>query len=177
MIVYSPTRRRMKSHRTNPGKILRLVAVGLVSSSMVGPGWPNSSGATVYRCLDRTGKTVLSNRQSELHDCHVLIEETGPRSKSPAGNTTRQGSTPPLNSEIPTAPSRFEATPPYQPPDEQNSPIGVLPAPNHDTPATPPQVQPCSYGLNPLNPLSNVPCAQSDRSGEGPSEAAPIPAE
>ncbi len=147
-----------KCSRPAPGNARRLVSMVLQLACIGLLGCPHPAGAAVYQCLDRAGKTVLSNKQSGLHHCRVLSEDHAPASTPPNAGITPPGSTPDMNSEIPYVPPM----PPDRPSGTQESPDVTAPAPSSS------QLRPCSYGMNPLNPLSNLPCVQSDQSGAAP---------
>ncbi len=140
------------------------------------PGVPSQAMATIYRCLDAEGKTVLSNKQSGLHRCEVLVEGSAPSSATPEPGSTHQPAAPAVTPERPFVPLDPEPLPPHQPPDARNF-AGSDGAPPH--PREPPASshQPCPPGLNPLNPLSRPPCVRPDESERQPSESAPIPPE
>jgi hypothetical protein len=151
-----------KCPRPAPGNAHRLVSMVLQLACIGLLGCPYPAGAAVYQCLDRAGKTVLSNKQSGLHHCRVLSEDHAPASTPPNAGMTPPGSSPPMNSEIPSAPPSVPPMPPDQPAGMQESSNVTAPAPSSS------QLRPCSYGMNPLNPLSNLPCVQSDQSGAVP---------
>ena len=155
-------RRIAKCPRPAPGNVHRLVSMVLQLACIGLLGCPYPAGAAVYECLDRAGKTVLSNKQSGLHHCRVLSEDHAPASPPPNAGMTPPGSSPPMNSEIPSAPPSVPPMPPDQPAGMQESSNVTAPAPSSS------QLRPCSYGMNPLNPLSNLPCVQSDQSGAVP---------
>jgi hypothetical protein len=173
----SSARQRTKPRRTRPGCVHCLVSTVLVLSSVVSLDSPDPTWAAVYQCLDAAGKTVLTNRPSELHNCQVLSEGTDSAPTPPAPNTTPQVSTPPISSDIPPAPPyappNAPPMPPNRPADTQGASVGSLPAPNPGVSSSLSSPQPCSRGLNPLNPLSTPPCARSDQSGAKPPDAAP----
>ena len=165
-------RQGVERHWTARSHIHRVVPMVFLLSGLVVVGSSYSTWAAVYQCLNAAGKTVLSNKQSELHKCRVLSAETTPVSTPPA-SMTPQGSTPAVNSEIPPAPP----VPPMtvnRPGDFQDAAIRSQPPPNPAASSSPAPLRRCAHGLNPLNPLSSQPCVGSDQSGAKPSEAAPI---
>jgi hypothetical protein len=167
---WGSARLEMESHRTGPGTGHRLVSIVLILTGVASMVWPCPIEAAVYQCLDRAGKTVLTNKQSGLHACRTFIEGTPPPSTSSEAGMTPQGSPAPFNSEIPPA-YQPEPMVPNRP--AHDSSMEGWPAPHRGTPSSPPHEQPCSLGFNPLNPLSNPPCVKSDY----PSEAPPIPSQ
>jgi hypothetical protein len=166
-------RQRTKPRRTRPGCVHCLVSMVLLLSSVASLDSPDPTWAAVYQCLDAAGKTVLTNRPSELHNCQVLSEGTDSAPTPPAPNTTPQVSTPPMSSDITPAPPYAPPMPPNRPADTQGASVGSLPAPNPGVSSSLSPPQPCSRGLNPLNPLSAPPCGRSDPSGAKPPDAAP----
>jgi len=163
--------------RPHPGCVLFLVSMVLVLSSMTRVNSPSFAWAAVYQCLDAAGKTLLTNRPSQLNNCHVLSEETAPASTPPATITTPQVLAPPVNSDIPPAPSYTPPLPSNRQADPQGSSSGSLPALHPGMSLSPSSPQPCSRGLNPFNPLSAPPCARSDQSGTNPPGTAPAPSQ
>lgn len=170
-----PASQETRPLRTFPECVLCLVSVGLFLSSVASMNSPYPAWAAVHQCLDAAGKTVLTNRPSQLHNCHVLSEETASTPAPPTPITTPQVSSPPISSDIPPAPPYAAPAPPNLPDDAQGSSIGSLPPPHPGASLSPTPPQPCSRGLNPFNPLSAPPCARSDESGTNPPEAASGP--
>lgn len=166
-------------HLTHPGNAHRLVVMTLLLCGMVSVGSPYPTWAAVYQCLDAAGKTVLTNKQSALQHCQVLSEETAPTPTPPVSDTTPQVSAPPVNPDMPPAHQYVPSMPMLPPrlPDTQGGSIGSQPAPNPGTSSSSSSPQPCSLGLNPLNPMSGPPCVQSNQSGTQPSGAAPAPSQ
>ena len=153
--------------RPPPGTVHRIVWMVLLLSSMVSVDAPYSTWAAVYQCRDAAGKSVLTNRPSQLRNCHVFIEENALSPTLPGTSATPQVSPPPINSDIPPAPPYVSPIPPpNRPVDTQGASMSSLPAPNQGASSSLPQ--PCSRGLNPLNPLSSPPCVQRDQSGTKP---------
>lgn len=165
-----------KSHRTAPGSVYRLVPIVFLFSTAAAVGSPYPAPAAVYQCLDEAGKTVLSNRQSRLHHCQVISEDPAPPATPNAGMTP-QGSTPPVTSETPLAQPYTPSVPTERPGDGRDSSVSELPVPNRTVPSSPSRLQPCSQGLNPLNPLNNPPCAGLDQPGAQPSGTVPVPSQ
>jgi hypothetical protein len=161
-------------HLTHPGNAHRLVVMTLLLCSVVSVSSPYPTWAAVYQCLDAARKTVLTNKQSALQHCQVLREETPPTSTPPVSGTTPQVSAPPVNPDMPPAPPYVPSMPMLPPrlPYTQGESIGSQPAPNPDTSSSS-SPQPCSLGLNPLNPMSGPPCVPSNQSGTQPSGAVP----
>ena len=167
----------MEHHRTRPGSAHCLVSMMLMLSGMVSLVSPYPTWAAVYQCRDAAGKIVLTNRPSQFNNCHVLIEETASAPTPPAAITTPQILPPPMNSDIPPAPPPAPLLPPNRQADTQGLSSGSLPAPNPGASSSLSPAQPCSRGLNPINPLSAPPCARSDQSGTKPPGAAPTPSQ
>ena len=170
-------RQGTEPRRTYPGCVHCLVWMVLLLCSVVTVDSPDPTWAAVYECLDAAGKTVLTNRPSQLHNCHVLSEETASDPTPPAAGTTPQVSAPPISSDMPSAPPYAPPMPPNRPADTQGSSIGSSPVPNPGASPSPSPPQPCSRGLNPFNPLSAPPCVRSDQSGTNPAGAAPAPSQ
>jgi hypothetical protein len=186
LTAWMSARQGTKSRLTVDGRVYGLVSIVLLLSSVAVLGSPQPIGAAVYRCLDRTGNPVLSNRQSGLHRCHVLIEDSAsPPMPSSDPGMTLQGAAPPLPSEMPPNAPHYQPLPPDQPllpeqppmTDSQAPSVSAWPARDRDMPSSPPQPHPCIQGLNPLNPLSTPPCVRADQSGGRPAEAAPVPSQ
>jgi len=148
-----------------PGTVRGIVWMVLLLSSVVIVDAPYSTWAAVHQCQDAAGKSVLTNRPSQLRNCHVFIEENALSPMPPAASTTPQVSASPLNSDTSLAPSYTPPMPPNRPVDTQGASMNSLPAPNQGASSSLSPPQPCSRGLNPLNPLSSPPCVQKDQSG------------
>ena len=162
-------------HRTRPGSIHCLASMMLMLNSVVSLASPYPTWAAVYQCRDAAGKNVLTNRPSQLNNCHVLIEETASTPTPAAAITTPQILPPPMNSDIPPTPPTAPPLPPNRQVDTQGSSSGSLPPANPGASSSRSPVQPCSRGLNPINPLSAPPCTRSDQSGTNSPGAAPAP--
>lgn len=162
---------------THPGCVHCLASLVLLLSSVASVDSPSPTWAAIYQCLDVAGKPVLTDRPSQLHNCHVLSEATASAPTPRALSTTPQVSTPPISSDIPPAPLYAPPLPPNRPADTPGASIGSLPAPNPGASSSPSPPQPCARGLNPLNPLSAPPCVRSDQSGAKPPEAEPAPSQ
>lgn len=117
--------------------------------------------AAVYQCIDKTGQTVLTNRQAGFRQCRVIIEDPVASTKSSPGRRPKSTSEP---AELDLAPAFSDGLTPLPPPSD-------IPAPRMDTPnpsppmASPPQ--PCPPGVNTLNPLNDVPCSPSVEPQQG----------
>lgn len=164
-----------ESHRTHPRCIHCLVPMVLLLSCVVSMEAPPFTWAATYQCVDKTGKTMLTNRPSELHSCHMLSEGTASALTPHEASMLPQVSPPPISSEIPSLP-------PYAPPmspnwstDSQGASTGSLPAPSPGALSSPSPPPPCFRGLNPLNPLSTPPCVRPDQSEPQPPKAALVP--
>ncbi len=168
---------RSARQRTEPHWTALLTTHSLVTIFLLSTGGAIlaalSAEATVYQCLDRAGKTVLSNKQSGLHNCQVFI----------AG--TPESATPPSAAPIPQDPSSSvepDMFPPFRPrplpPDEvpaYDPPIPASPGPDRAPSSPSTHAEPCSPGFNPLNPLSRPPCARADQPAGQPSAPASVP--
>jgi hypothetical protein len=168
-------RQGKEPHRTHPGRLPCHVSMALLLSSLVSGYSPYPTWAEVYQCFDAAGKTVLTNRSSQLHNCHMLSEGSASALTPPQASALPQASSPPNRSGILSPPPYVPPMPPTVPTDIQGASIGSLPAPNPGPSSSPSPPAPCARGLNPLNPLSNPPCVRSDQSGMQPSGAAPTP--
>lgn len=132
-----------------------MMVVGFIGGLMlISP--PISTWAAVHQCVDKTGKTVLTNRPTGFRHCRVIVEDTVAGAKTAAGKKS-QDSTEQTDSEV-----------------VRVLPDGLIPMPQPgengyprtDTPDNPPlnpssasaPEQPCPPGINRLNPLSDVPC-------------------
>jgi hypothetical protein len=163
---YGSASERTEPRQPHPGYARCIVSSVILLSSVASVDSPYPTWAAVYQCLDAAGKTVLTDRPTGLHSCHVLSEGTASAPMPPGPNALPQ--LPPQNA-LPI--------PSHQPPDSPGPPIGPLPPPNPAAPSSPPSAQPCHRGVNPLNPLTTPPCTQSDQSGARPPgpEATPAP--
>lgn len=167
-------------HLPHHGRTHRLVVLTLLLCSVVGAGAPYPTRAAVYQCLDAAGKPVLTNKQAGFHHCQVLSDETA--STPPVSGTAPQVSAPPVTPDIPPTSPHVPPTPMLPPrlPDTQGGSIRSQPTPNpgmssSSSSSSPSSPQPCSLGLNPLNPMSGPPCVPSNQSGTQPSGATPVP--
>jgi len=157
------------------GPMQHLALASLISSILFCVSSPEPIEAAVYECLDAAGKTVITNRQSDLHNCRLLSEGADQTVTPPAPSVTPQVSPPALSPDSPPAPPLVPPViPPVRQPDTRSSLPG-LPPPVSAPGMSPAPAQPCSSGLNPLNPLTGPPCATLDQSGTKPSGAAPAP--
>jgi hypothetical protein len=159
------------------GWIRCMASMVLFFSSLAGVDSPYPAEAAVYQCRDKAGRTVLTNRPSQLRNCHVISEGTTPPATSSASTKSPQGLPPPIISEGSPAPPYYDDPPmtPDQPPDIEGSPFHSLPEPDPAMSSSTSPSEPCTRGLNPFNPLSAPPCVQSDPSGTNPPEAVPDP--
>lgn len=141
--------RRSYSHA-----IVHMACVFSLFASGIVAGLPSSTWASVYTCVDGTGKTVLTNRTTGFKNCHILLESATGESKSGSGKKSKNASQPTDDG----MPSSF--TDPAPPPMEfPNDPLRPwMSSPPGDTSSA----QPCAPGFNPLNPMSTTPCPQSD---------------
>jgi len=135
--------------------IARGVCVILLLTSGLWVQAPSVTWASVYQCVDHTGRRVLTNRTTGLKNCHVIVDNATRESKSSAGKNPPHENQPTDDGITPA----FTDTPP-QP---MGSPQGRLrpwmtPPPSE----IPTSVEPCVPGFNPLNPMSSVPCTQAD---------------
>ena len=153
-------------HPIHPGRVHHHVSMALILSSVVSGNSPYPTWAEVYQCFDATGKTVLTNRSLQLHNCHVLSEGTA------SALTPREASTSP---QVSSPPQYVPFMPPNLPTDVQGALIGSLPAPNLGASSSSSPPAPCARGLNPLNPLSTPPCFRSDQPRAQPPGGAPAP--
>jgi hypothetical protein len=153
--------------RSVPGFTLLVLLVGAAFDE----AGPPPALATVYRCVDAAGKTVLSNKQSGLHNCEILVEGSTP-SAPPETGAGSQPPGPAHNQERSFVPAEVPPMPPHQPPDSQQFSGGEGPPPIPQEPSSPSH-QPCSPGLNPLNPLSRPPCTRPDQGERRLPEPAP----
>jgi hypothetical protein len=152
-----------------PGWIRCLAWTVFFLSSMGGMAFPYPTWAAVYQCRDRAGKNVLTDRPAQLRNCHVLSGRTT-SGLTPSASPS-QDAPPPVSSENPPEPPYDPAMAMDQPSDAEWS----LPPPDPAASSSPSQPQPCSRGLNPLNPLSAPPCVRSDQSGANPPENVQTP--
>ena len=134
----------------------RLLMMGLIGGLMlINP--LVSAWAAVYQCVDKTGKTILTNRPTGLRHCRVIIEDTVAGTKAGAGRKS-QGTTEPTDSDM--APAFADGLTPMPQPGDGGYPRMDPPdtqIPDPSVPSSP--GQPCRPGVNPLNPLNDVPCS------------------
>ena len=172
LMIGGSATQRTEHRRTRPGSVHCLVSMVLMLSSVVSVASPSPTWAAVYQCRDAAGKSVLTNKPSQLRNCNVLSGEPALASTPPAPSTMPRVSPPSFSPDIPPTSSYAPPMPPNQPVDPQGASIGSLPAPNPGASSSIPPPQPCPRGLNPFNPLNAPPCARSDQSGAKPPEAA-----
>src|ERR1700704_1281569 len=151
-------RQGLEHHRIRP--IHYFVSIVLLLRGLVSVESPSLTWAAVYECLDVRGNPLLTNRPSQLHNCHMLIEETA------SDQTPSQVSPPPevspttISSDRPSPPSYAPPMPlPLNLPTDHGASAGSLSASNlgGQSLASPP----CAHRLNPFNPLSTPPCVRS----------------
>jgi hypothetical protein len=167
-------RQRTAPRRPPPSFVLCLVSTLLLLNSAGSMESPSPAWAAVYECRDATGTTVLTDRPRDLHNCKMLSKGKTSTLTPPDASPMPQMSPPPINSDQPS-PHPYVPLPPTLPTDTEGSSIDSLSAPSPKSAASPSQSAPCVRGLNPLNPLSDPPCVQSDQSGTQPAGAAPAP--
>ena len=148
-----------------------LISTVLLVGSVGSVASPSTAWAAVYECVDAAGKPVLTNRPSQLKNCHLLSGRPDAALTPPEESTPPQASPPPISSDRPSPPPYAPFMPPNEPKDAQGESFGVLPPPNPG--ASPSPSPPCARGLNPLNPLSTPPCVQPDQSRSQPQGATP----
>lgn len=136
--------------------IIRGVCVGLLLTSEVWLSVPSSTWASVYTCIDQTGRTVLTNRKAGFKNCRIILQDATGESKSGTGKTPKNISHP-TNDEM-TSSFTNTSPPPNMFPNDPLMPWTSAP-PTEAAPS-----QPCTPGFNPLNPISTAPCVQSDES-------------
>lgn len=124
-------RRRTRYHRIHCGQMYYSVLSVVLLSSLLGPKSLSLTWAAVYECVDAGGKPLLTNKPAQLHNCHLLSENTIPELAPAEASMSPQVPPSPRNADAPEVP--------YMP---SNPPV------------------PCVRGVNPLNPLSNPPCTQ-----------------
>jgi hypothetical protein len=122
-----------------------------------------SAWAAVYQCIDKTGQTVLTNRQAGFRQCRVIIEDPVASTKSSPGRKPKSSTEP---TDLDLAPAFSDGLTPMPPPND-------IPAPRMDTPnpsPSPPMaspLHPCPPGVNTLNALNDVPCSPSVEPQQG----------
>ena len=150
-----------------PGGIHALSLNVFFFITAIGMWSPYPTWGAIYECRNSVGEIVLTDRPSQLLNCRVLVEGTGSDLTPPESATPLRNSLPPINPERPLEPPYTPYMPSNQSTDTQRAPAHSSPASTPaDSSAPPPQ--PCSQGLNPLNPLSTPPCVRSDPSGAKP---------
>ncbi len=155
----------MSSHKETPNgqvrpayfhAIGRCVWVCILLNSGIWISLPSSTWASVYKCIDQTGRNVLTNRKAGFQSCRVIIADATGDSKSGTGKKPKAASQPtddemfPPVTDIPPPPNVFPNEPP----------MPLMPPPSGGTSSS----QPCTPGFNPLSPMSTAPCAQSNES-------------
>ena len=99
----------MGHHRIRPGCRHCIVSSVLLLGGLGSVESPNLTWAAVYECLDVRGKSLLTNRPSHLHNCHMLSGQTG------SDQTPSEVSSPPKVSPKPNISDRL-SLPSYEPP-------------------------------------------------------------
>lgn len=149
MIIHASAQNHQVRH-SSCYAIARGVAVCLLLADGVWLSVPTSAWASVYKCIDQTGRSVLTNRKAGFQSCRVILEDPAGESKSAAGKKPKNASAP-TNDDM--APAFIDSPPLPNDPTIQwmDAPPGGATSP-----------RPCSPGFNPLNPMSTAPCPQSD---------------
>lgn len=132
--------------------LVRVVCVALVLTNAVWLGIPISTWATVYKCVDQAGRSVLTNRKAGLQSCRVILEDATGEPKSGVGKKPKHVNPPTDEGMMPS----FTDTPPPPMVFPNDPPVPSMNMPPSETSST----QPCAPGFNPLNPMSTAPCAQ-----------------
>jgi hypothetical protein len=133
---------------------------------------PSSARATIYECLDASGAKVLTDTPAQLKNCTPLSAgPMTPSTRPPGAVQERAAGSPPLAPTpmappsappfpaVPRSPSTVSTMPPSDP-TEADPPPGAddeLPPSGQ----TPPSIQPCRPGVNPLDPFGSVNCQPS----------------
>lgn len=144
-------RQKTTHHRSRPSRIYGMVSLAVLLGSVVDIEFPHLTWAAVYECVDAGGKSVLTNKPAQLHNCHMLSEDTNSELTPSEASTPPEVSPPSIRPERPPRPSRIPSLPPSNVP------------------------TPCASGINPLNPLSSPPCVHSGQSEGQPPQSAPTP--
>lgn len=116
-------------------------------------GWlfvPHDATSGLYQCRTNDG-LIYTDTPTQLTQCSPISQSGGPSQLGLVGGS-RSGSAPAAST--PVTPQSQPASPPT--PEVSPTP-GTLPA---STDAPPPS--PCPTGINPLNPLSGVPCLSTE---------------
>ena len=160
-----PTTQNTGAHWVSPAhSTRRMLMVGLIGGlSLVNP--LVSTWAAVYQCVDKTGKTVLTNRQTGLRHCRLLVEDTVAGPKAGAGRKSQDSTE---QTDVDMAPALADGLTPLPMPNDSGylrmgSPDTRLPNPSSSSSPGPP----CPPGLNPLNPLNDIPCSVQGESQPG----------
>jgi hypothetical protein len=169
-------RQRTMPCRPPPCSVGGLISAVLLLGSVVSVESPSPAWAAIYECRDATGKTVLTDRPKGLHNCEMRSKGTASALTPSDASPTPQVSPPPISSDRPSPPPDAPLPPPL-PTDTQGASIGSHPAPNPGTSSSSSSPQPCSLGLNSLNPMSGPPCVPSNQSGTQPSGAPSAPSQ
>ena len=138
--------------------------------------------ATIYQCLDASGAKVLTDTPAQLRNCTALSAGPTTPSTGPLGTVQeRAAGSPPLASTpmappgappspaVPRSPSTVSTMPPSDPTESEPPPGADDELPPSGQ--TPPSIQPCRQGVNPLSPFGSVNCPPS----LPPAVAAPTP--
>ena len=141
--------------------IIRVVSLVLLLTNVSWLAFPTSIWASVYKCVDQSGRTVLTNRKTEFQNCQVILESATGESKSGASKKPKPVSEPMAEGAIP--PFVDTSPPPNAFPNEPWM---------YSSPGSTSSAQPCAPGVNPLNPMSTPPCTPTD---DAPSSGSPQP--
>lgn len=133
---------------------VRGVCVILLLTSGMWVHFPSITWASVYQCVDHTGRRVLTNRTAGLRNCHIILESATGESKPGAGKKPKASSLP---TDDGTSPPYID-TPPPATVFPNDPPMPWM----NTSPGDTSSAQPCAPGFNPLNPMSTAPCAQAD---------------
>ena len=138
--------------------------------------------ATIYQCLDASGAKVLTDTPAQLKNCTAL--SAGPTMpgmrppaavQEPAAGAPSLAPTPavpvgaPSIPSVPHPPAAVSTMPPSDPTETEPPPGADDELPPSGE--TPPSIQPCRPGVNPLSPFGSVNCPPS----VPPAVAAPTP--
>ncbi|MGH7168340.1 MAG: hypothetical protein ACREII_07385 [Nitrospiraceae bacterium] len=133
---------------------------------------PLSARATIYQCLDASGAKVLTDTPAQLKNCTALSAgPTTPTTRTPSTVQEQAAGSPPLAPTpmappsappfpaVPRSPSAVSTMPPSDPTEAE-----LPPGADDELPPsgqTPPSIQPCRPGVNPLSPFGSVNCPPS----------------
>lgn len=132
--------------------IVRGVCVTLILTNTLWLSIPTSTWASVYKCVDQAGRSVLTNRKAGFLSCRVILEDATGESKAGTGKKPKSASPPTDDGTMPS----FTDSPPLPTVFPNDPPLPWMNTPPSDASSA----QPCAPGFNPLNPMSSAPCAQ-----------------